>query len=221
MLTENRFLGSSQEPSGLLFVEANRGNLQDYKDSRNEAISIDLRLKWRLQAAESIAYIHSKGVIHSDLRPENFLLHISGHNEDPALLLCDFGGSYCKTGDGEIDGLHLPDAGFFNPRNEWVTTEDTDIFALASIFYTIMTGHWPYRLPGGRFGSSDASIAYMEKVDKLFMDQEFPSVQDLVGGDIIRACWFEEIKDAQTIVSYHENLIRERGLEGRDTPQYV
>lgn len=167
----------------------------------------------RLQAAEAIAYIHSKGVIHSDLRPENFLLHASEDNKDPDLLLCDFGGSYCKTSDSIIDGKHLPDAGFFNPRNE-ESTADTDIFALASIFYTIMTGHWPYRSAGGRFASGDDMIAYMEMVDELFMNQEFPSVQDLVGGDIIRACWFEEIRDAETIVSRHEYLIQERAVPG-------
>lgn len=200
-----------------MFVEANQGDLQRYLDNQGEAISTDLRLKWRLQAAESIAYIHSKGVIHCDLRPKNFLLHASEVNKDPDLLLCDFGGSYCKTSDGLIDGKHLPDAGFFNPRNEWVATAATDIFALASIFYTIMTGHWPYRSPGGRFASGEDMIAYMEMVDKLFMDQEFPSIQDLVGGDIIRACWFEEIKDAETIVSRHEYLIQGRAEPGEET----
>ncbi|KAK6004787.1 hypothetical protein QM012_008649 [Aureobasidium pullulans] len=206
----NRFLGCSEEPLGLLFVEANRGTLQHYIDTQNEAISIDLRLKWRLQAAEAIAYIHSKGVIHSDLRPENILLHAYEENKEPDLLLCDFGGSYCKTSSGIIDGKSLPDSGFFNPRSEWVSTEDTDIFALASNFYTVMTGHWPYRSPGNRFGGTDLMIEYMERVDKLFMDQEFPSVQDLVGGDIIQACWFQEIRDAETIVSRHEQLIHER-----------
>lgn len=68
---------------------------------------MSLRLKWRTQAAEAIQFIHRKGVIHSDLRPENFLLHtVPGNNLD--LLLCDFGGST----NGEIDCRHLPDSGF-------------------------------------------------------------------------------------------------------------
>lgn len=69
--------------------------------------------------AKNSEYIHQNGVIHSDLRPENFLLHIdSGNKLD--FLLCDFGGSTC----GAVDGGHLPDSGFANfgcPRRlSWI-----------------------------------------------------------------------------------------------------
>ncbi|KAI5199478.1 hypothetical protein AUEXF2481DRAFT_34850 [Aureobasidium subglaciale EXF-2481] len=66
---------SFQDPVGLLFTEANCADLQRYLNTHNQLISGDLRLKWRLQAAEAIAHIHSKDVIHSDPRPENCLLH--------------------------------------------------------------------------------------------------------------------------------------------------
>jgi hypothetical protein len=111
------FLGTSKEPKGLLFTEANQGDLQNYLDTHKDDISEDLRLKWCLQAAEAIAYLHSKGVIHSDLRPSNYLLHASNDDSNPDLLLSDFGGSYCKTANKTIDGQHLPDSGFFNPNH--------------------------------------------------------------------------------------------------------
>ena len=41
--------------------------------------------------AKAIVYIHNCEVIHSDMRPENFLLHQSDP-ECPNFLLCDFGG---------------------------------------------------------------------------------------------------------------------------------
>lgn len=105
-----RFGGVSDDPFGLLFAEASDGNLQNYIDQHHASIGMSLRFKWRTQAAEAIQFIHQRGVIHSDLRPENFLLHtIVGNELD--LLLCDFGGST----NGEIDGRHLPDSGFFNP----------------------------------------------------------------------------------------------------------
>jgi serine/threonine protein kinase len=111
------FLGLSEEPEGLFFAEANCGDLQHYLDT-HEVISETLRLKWCSQAAEAIAYIHSKDVIHSNLRPDNYLLHNYTPEATPDLLLCDFGGSYCKIGDTIIDGGHLPDAGFQNPNKE-------------------------------------------------------------------------------------------------------
>jgi serine/threonine protein kinase len=156
-------------------------------DTHNTDISITLRLTWCLEAAEAIAYLHSKGVIHSDLRPENFLLHASNDESFPDLLLSDFGGSYCKTANKIIDGGHLPDSGFFNPKTPWVSTKDTDIFALGSVVYTILTAHWPYRSLGA-FGSVEEWEEYGEEVDEGFMRGEFPSTEGLVGGDVMEGC---------------------------------
>lgn len=194
-----------------MFTQANYGDLQRYLDSHNELISDNLRLRWRLQAAEAVAYLHSKDVIHSDLRPDNFLLHIHNDNDGPDLVLCDFGGSYCKTSDKIVDGGHLPDTGFFNPTKEWISTEDTDIFALGSVFYTIMTGHWPYKSPG-MFVSVEELEQYEEKVNELFMRGAFPPIEELLGGDIIYDCWTEKIRDAGTVVSRHESLIAKREI---------
>ncbi|KAJ5111753.1 hypothetical protein NUU61_001383 [Penicillium alfredii] len=85
------FKGVSDDPFGLLFTEASDGNLQNYIDQHHASIDMSLRFKWRTQAAEAIQFIYQKGVIHSDLRPENFLLHTVAGNEVD-LLLCDFGG---------------------------------------------------------------------------------------------------------------------------------
>src|SRR5450432_1769231 len=143
-------------------IRPQRGRLQAYLDHHNDTIDIKLRIKWRTQATEAIRYIHQKGVIHSNLRPENYLLHTDA-NGVLNLYLTDFGGSTC----GHIDGGHLPDSGFFNPRKPWVSTEATDIFSLGSIFYTIMTGHWPYKSPRP-FESVEEKWHYDAKVDELF-----------------------------------------------------
>jgi len=45
-------------------------------------------LKWSIQAAEAIAYIHTKAVIQGDIGCYNFLL-----GSDGDLKLCDFAGS--------------------------------------------------------------------------------------------------------------------------------
>jgi len=191
-----------------LFSEANRGDLQRYLDSHNDTINEPLRLKWCLQAAEAITYIHTKNVIHSDLRPENFLLHASNDNDDPDLFLCDFGGSYCKIDDNNIiDGEHLPDPGFFDPNCDWSSTKDTDIFALGSVFYFIMTGHWPYKSPGP-FLSVQESDEYDEKVEDLFKEKKYPCVEGLEGGDIMSDCWNGKIRDAGVIVARCEALIQ-------------
>ena len=109
-----RYLGDQDTvdiQQGLLLAEASHGNLQAYIDEKNASMDIPLRKKWCQQAAESIAFLHENGVIHSDLRPDNFLIHATTKTSLD-LWLCDFGGSTCEELD--LDGGHLPDDPFFD-----------------------------------------------------------------------------------------------------------
>jgi serine/threonine protein kinase len=181
---------------GLLLAEASHGNLQQYIDENNSVINLSLRKKWCRQTAESIAYLHSQGVIHSDLRPENFLVHdtpIASRD----IWLCDFGGSTCEELD--LDGGHLPDAGFFDPTQGHISTPATDIFSLGSILYTILTGHWPYKSPGP-FKTGEEMDKYDQKVDLLFRQRKFPDVGGLMGGRVVMGCWMKEYSTAEEIL---------------------
>ncbi|KAI0850439.1 kinase-like protein [Daldinia vernicosa] len=184
-------------PSGLLLAEASHGNLQEYLNNKNDEISPALRRKWCRQVVESIAYIHHRGVIHSDLRPENILVYATT-STSLDICLCDFGGSTCeKLG---LIGDNLPDAGFFDPNSGWVSTPATDLFSVASILYTIFTGHWPYRAPGGRFGSSEEMVSYHRMVDDLFQRREFPDVSEIWAGAVILKCWMHEYASADDLL---------------------
>ncbi|KAJ5476614.1 hypothetical protein N7475_002343 [Penicillium sp. IBT 31633x] len=48
-----------------------------------------------------------------------------------------------------------------------ISTEAVDIFSLGSVFYTVMTGHWPYKSPG-RFRSVAEKNEYEDRVESLF-----------------------------------------------------
>jgi len=117
-------------------VEASHGDLQTYIDTFNSSIPLDTRKKWCRQAVEAIAYIHSRAVVHADLRPENFLLHETNPGSLD-LLLCDFGGATCD--DLNVDGQHLPDSPFYDPTQQGPVSPAVDVFSLGSMFYTIMT----------------------------------------------------------------------------------
>ena len=75
----------------------------------------------------------------------------------------------------------------------------TDIFSLGLVFYTIMMGHWLYKL-SGPFESVEEMDHYKEMVDTLFSEGKFPTVEDLDGGAIIRSCWTEQYKDTETLL---------------------
>jgi serine/threonine protein kinase len=185
-----------------LLAEANYGSLQAYIDSNNAVMDACLRWKLSLQAAEAVAYLHEQGVIHSDLRPENYLVHATVDPcVDPSpsldLWLCDFGGSKCE-GLG-LNGGHLPDDPFFDPRMPWESTPATDIFSLGSIFYTILTGYWPYREGPPPVTVKDKNT-YETRVNELFTAGKFPDVSKLSGGNIIKRCWDHQYKTAKDVL---------------------
>jgi serine/threonine protein kinase len=141
-------------------------------------------MRWLLQVAEAVAYIHSKTVIHGDVGCHNFLVQDNG-----TLALCDFGGS-------SIDGseiLEFPKPRYARPRPRLGEKPDVkdDIFALGTALYEIGTGQTLYK------GKSDKEIA------ALFRSHTYPDLQQLSPprlGEIIRRCWSERYADAEQVV---------------------
>lgn len=190
------YLGFSDD--GIYLAEARLGDLQKYIDSHNADLSVYQRSKMCEQAAEAIVYIHEKGVIHSDMRPENMLVD-QIQASCVSIWLCDFGGSMCaRLG---LDGGHLPDTPFFDPRMKWESTPATDIFSLGSIFYTIQTGCWPYRDTPPHWTSGEEKQAYEIQVDKWFEQGRFPPVSEVIGGNVIRGCWDHRYKSAEEVLN--------------------
>ncbi|KAM4063813.1 kinase [Hirsutella rhossiliensis] len=180
-----KYLGRNQgegDPRGILLAEASHGDLQRYLD-QNEAV-------------EAVAYIHHRGVVHADLRPENFLIHETTLMSLD-LWLCDFGGSKCD--ELGVYGGHLPDSGFFDPTLEPSATTQMDIFSIGSVLYAILTGHWPFR-GLGVFKSPEEMNDYGNKVDNLFLQGTFPDVDELFAGDIIMKCWKNEYASAENVL---------------------
>ena len=63
----------------------------------------------------------------------------------------------------------------------------TDLFALGSTIYELLTGHSPYEeLPS-------------DEVERLYQEKEFPDVSNLPCGDVIIQCWLGEFDSAQQV----------------------
>ncbi|TQN70122.1 Calcium-dependent protein kinase 3 [Colletotrichum shisoi] len=169
---------------GLVLAQADE-NLQHCLDVGTP--TIDQRKRWCRQAAKVIAYIHSRGVMHSDLRPENFL--VQGQD----IRLSDFNGSVCER--LNLDGNQLPDNGFWNLKYE--ITPATDIFALGSVLYAILTGWWPFCGPDGL---DRKDVGAYEQVNTRFGKGQFPDVSDLPGGHVILGCWTNKYESAADVM---------------------
>ncbi|KAK4951021.1 hypothetical protein LTR10_011014 [Elasticomyces elasticus] len=172
--------------SGLVALEYYRnGNLKAYID-KNDPTRL---LTWTRQMVESIQYIHSKGVRHSDLRLDQW--HI---DSELNVRLSDFNGAGydgCPLLEIEAQPNSAVESGaYFMPRDpELVSTVRSDLFALGTCLYVLETGSTPFAR------GDEATISYCEgyKRDEAsterFARGEFPSVASLVMGSMIKGAW--------------------------------
>jgi hypothetical protein len=83
-----------------------------------------------------------------------------------------------------------------------------DIFGMGSIFYTILTGRWPYKTTPGRFAKVDDRLDWEERiVYPNFKAGKFPDVEQLPGGNIILKCWMRQYATAREALSVLEEAL--------------
>jgi hypothetical protein len=174
-----RYLGKHEY--GLRFHFEANGDIRHYfSQTGGESVPIVQREKWVKQAAESVAFIHSKNVIYCDVHHNNFLI-----DGEMNLRLCDFAGSLF----GELDGKAMESIRFFLPRDPLSTpTTQTDLFALGSVMYYVMAGREPY---------DDLAE---DEVTARFLRGEFPGVDEYSCGQSISGCWNGRFDSAQDVV---------------------
>lgn len=144
----------------------------------------EVRAQWVLQAAQGVAMLHAHGVIHADLKLTNMV--IDGNQK---LRIIDFSGCSLL---GKRPWT-LESGAFYLPA-EWREHGDircntvTDLFALASCIFQIVTGRKPYD------GLMD------EDVEAKFAKGEFPNLEGVFFAGIIYGCWSTEFDSAEEVL---------------------
>ncbi|KAJ2905729.1 kinase-like protein [Zalerion maritima] len=191
---------------GLLLEFAPNGNLHDYLMAHPEAL-VERRLAWCMQATEAVAYIHSKRILHCDIRQDNLLLDA---NLD--LKLADFQGQHFSAdGDILLDALSLESTKAYLPRKPADHASiRTDLFALGSAIYFITTGH-------ELFPDLDKPEDEGE-VERRFRAGEFPTDPHVCAA-ITAKCWKQLYSSARQVLADLE-AVREAIARG-ETPDSV
>ncbi len=114
-----------------------------------------------LDILTGLDHVHSQGIIHSDMKLQNVLLHRPEEDEAqsgeyPIVKLCDFGLSHLLNGDGKAlmtercgtGGYIAPEIG---PKNTLIGPE-IDMWAFGIMLYEMCTAYKPTKLSDYRYG---------------------------------------------------------------------
>ena len=122
---------------------------------RRGPIPLRKAIDYAVQIAHGLAAAHDKGIVHRDLKPENLFL-----TKDGRVKILDFGlARLIETKDasgleatqplGTEPGMVMGTVGYMSPEQVRGKTADhrSDIFALGTILYEMVTGKQPFRKP--------------------------------------------------------------------------
>ena len=101
-------------------------------------------LKWSVSLCDALAFLHSRQIVHHDLKPANIRITPQGH-----LTLLDFGAAqYFGLGhENDAPAALYGTEGYLPPELEtdgqWIADVRTDIFAMGCILYEMVAGVAP------------------------------------------------------------------------------
>ena len=134
--------------------------------AHSEAKPLQIRLEILIQALEALRYLHHRGVIHRDLKPDNIIV-TTEH-----VKVLDFGLAIVRnpqspiTEDNAISGT----VAYMAPEilRGMTATEVSDLYALGVIAYQVLTGVYPYKSES--FGALMSEILFKHP-DILLIEQ--------------------------------------------------
>eukprot|EP01035_Chromulina_nebulosa_P017726 gene17726-23318_t len=130
---------------GMVFELCEGGNLKLNLKKHPKKWTRALRLRGCLHAAEAVAYLHSKGFIHRDIKAENFFV-----TRRMIVKLGDFGEVTRQKRRESVANRRMTVLGTVSHMAPELVasakfyTESIDIYALALTFWEIWTGQDPY-----------------------------------------------------------------------------
>jgi len=122
------------------------GTLREYV--RDHVKGVPRILELMRAVASGVGFVHSKGVVHRDLKPTNILMDTHG---TPKLV--DFGLAKTLIAPDEFsDEMRLGTLPYMSPEQTRGNPDEvdarTDVYALGVMLYELLTGDYPYPITG-------------------------------------------------------------------------
>ena len=147
---ENSFIigyhDSFIENKGLHIVldYANGGDLSEYtknKRKKNKWLSERIVIKWFIQLCSALKYVHSRRVLHRDLKTQNIFLASVPGDKDYCVKLGDFGISKVLNSTSECASTIIGTPYYLSPElcEDKPYNEKSDVWALGCVLYEMCT----------------------------------------------------------------------------------
>ena len=195
-------MGRAPDGSGYLaFALASDGSLLDLAGG---VVPWPDLLQYAIQMLEALAALHSRGILHLDIKLGNLLLHRTGARGGRELWLADLGVARALHGEDDADKSVIGTVSYMAPErltgqhNLWCPA--SDLFSVGAVLYRLLTGELPYpaRDPAAALDERDhpprsvplrpgmAAPAGLDEVLLPLLDPDFRARYDYAS-DVIRA----------------------------------
>lgn len=140
---------------------------------RRERMPVDAVVSLLIRIADALAYAHTKGVVHRDIKPQNILVDRDGRPH-----LTDFGLASDTTSEREritATGDIIGTPAFMAPEQAIGESESadprTDVYSLGAVMFFLLTGDVPFR---GSVTNVVHQVAYAEVPSPRKWDDSIP-----------------------------------------------
>ncbi len=172
-----------------------------------DPVPVALAVRWVAEAAEAIAYAHTQGVVHCDLKPSNLLLDADGR-----VRVTDFGLARSLASDGPtaVGGT----AGYQAPEQVdpalGPISPATDVFGLGAVLYALLAGRPPFPTEGFIEGTEPPPLTALRS--------DVPAALDA----LCRACLVHDPRQRLASAAQVAAALRclERDLTGKSTESW-
>jgi serine/threonine-protein kinase len=109
--------------------------------ARNVRLALEQQVDMMARVAEGLAFAHSKGIVHRDVKPANLFVTADGQ-----IKILDFGVARIASSKLTRSGLLVGTPDYMSPEQVMgkVVDQRSDVFSAGAVFYQLLTGRKPF-----------------------------------------------------------------------------
>ncbi|PWN18137.1 kinase-like protein [Microstroma glucosiphilum] len=200
---------STDPPRLLILLELLPLSLATYSQRHSSRIDVFFWLHWACELAATLEWMHGKGCVHCDIKPENILLD---HNL--RTKLCDFNSAFFPNASTSplTDGLGLGTPAYGAPeltkrgKSGDVVSFPVDIFSLGALLYSLATGVEP-------MARAKSMIEMLHRKERFFLTEE----NDRIARISVAEGWGDSSSNAGSTNASRHTSLRRKSKDGSAT----